>query len=103
MERRRKYVVAAGECVIDPENQKAQAEKRAAFISLLRADKPPIFTPEHPKNVLVQHLKAFQNTLTILEENGCKNARELTAFELLTKMEFYQNRNEKTPDETQPT
>ncbi|WP_162793479.1 hypothetical protein [Runella rosea] len=48
-------------------------------------------------------MKAFQNTLTILEENGCKNARELTAFELLTKMEFYQNRNEKTPDETQPT
>ncbi|WP_162794211.1 hypothetical protein [Runella rosea] len=54
MERRRKYVVAAGECVIDPKTKKAQAEKRAAFISLLRADKPPIFTPEHPKNVLVQ-------------------------------------------------
>lgn len=52
------------------------------------------FGMEDKYNSLREHGKSFENMLTVLEENGATNPRELTAYQLRAKIEFYEKRAE---------
>lgn len=80
--------------MLDPDNEEIakQIEELAKSFETKTVLK---FGMNDKNNSLREHAKSFENMLTVLEENGAVNPRELTAYQLRTKIEFYEKRAEK--------
>lgn len=80
--------------MLDPEN--AEIIKQIETLQKTFEQKTVLkFGMNDKNNSLREHAKGFENMLTVLEENGAVNPRELTAYQLRAKIEFYEKRAEK--------
>lgn len=58
-------------------------------------NKPKNFNPYNKENELIRHEQEFQSMCAALEENGVKDAKELTVFEFYSRISYYDKKSSK--------
>lgn len=64
-------------------------------IWFLDHNKPKSFNPYNKDNELIRHEQEFQSMCAALEENGVKDAKELTVFEFYSRISYYDKKSTK--------
>lgn len=61
----------------------------------LDRNKPKSFNPYNKENELIRHEQEFESMCAALEENGVKDAKELTVYEFYSRISYYDKKANK--------
>lgn len=87
----KRRIVAELELIVDNENESQKRQYQSAMNYFANIAKPKVFSSSI-NNILIQQEKQFEDLVCVLEDNGTHNAKELTVFELMKRVEFIERK-----------